>query len=67
MNYSSNDTFTNIKDCYSDIKNYGSNGRKQPIINPTPSTILPKVYYCANQNNIQSFNFYGSCFRNENC
>lgn len=44
MNCCNNDTFTNVKGCYSNLKAYGSNCMVQPIMNPYPATICPKVY-----------------------
>lgn len=62
-----NDTFTSSNGCYSTIKDYGANGKVQPIMNPYPATIMPKVYCCPYPSRIQQFNFYGSCFTQNNC
>ena len=47
-----NGTSTSARACYSNIKNYASNGMSNPIIAPVPATMQPTLYKLMGANSL---------------
>ena len=48
-------TATNAQACYSNLNQYGGNGRIQPIVNPLPATTTPQLFWRLRPNRIQGY------------
>lgn len=47
-------TSANARPCYSNLYNYGTNGKWRPIIPPTPVTLEPSIFNHNKPHNIHS-------------
>lgn len=65
-----NSTSTNSYNCYSNVYNYGSIPNKFPtsIINPTPATIRPQLFWRIKPHTVSRQNFnVNNCFIQTSC